>query len=158
MFRLGHLAADLRRDPDAGGLGDRQQARALAVELGRQLAASRQSEAALREELADKREELSSLTARWEAEKQGLNRLGDLRVRLDEARYERERCARVLFGIAVAAVGVLCYLQWFVAGFAVVVPVGAGCRDYFWATNSWPSVRYTLPYLSTVELVRRSHS
>lgn len=45
-------------------------------------------------------------------------------LRLDEARYERERCARVLFGIAVAAVGVLCYLQWFVAGFAVVVAAG----------------------------------
>ncbi|WP_141494499.1 ATP-dependent Clp protease ATP-binding subunit [Kytococcus schroeteri] len=56
--------------------------------------ASAERLATLREELADKREELSSLTARWEAEKQGLNRLGDLRVRLDEARTQAEKLQR----------------------------------------------------------------
>ena len=45
-------------------------------------------------------------------------------LRLDNARYERERCARVLFGIAVGVVGVLCYLEWFVAGFAIIVAAG----------------------------------
>ncbi|OFS10610.1 ATP-dependent Clp protease ATP-binding subunit, partial [Kytococcus sp. HMSC28H12] len=56
--------------------------------------ASAERLATLREELANKREELSSLTARWEAEKQGLNRLGDLRVRLDEARTQAEKLQR----------------------------------------------------------------
>lgn len=45
-------------------------------------------------------------------------------LRLDEARYERERCARVLFGITVGVVGVLCYIEWFVAGFAIIVAAG----------------------------------
>ncbi|MGU3432786.1 lipopolysaccharide biosynthesis protein [Actinomycetes bacterium M1A6_2h] len=45
-------------------------------------------------------------------------------LRLDEERYQRERCARVLFGIAVGVVGVLCYLQWYVAGFAIIVAAG----------------------------------
>ncbi|MDO4665369.1 MAG: ATP-dependent chaperone ClpB [Actinomycetaceae bacterium] len=40
----------------------------------------------LRAELADKQEELTALTARWEAEKAGHNKVGELRVRLDELR------------------------------------------------------------------------
>ncbi|MDO8105938.1 ATP-dependent chaperone ClpB [Isoptericola sp. b441] len=45
----------------------------------------------LRAELADRREELSGLTARWEAERAGSSRLGDLRVRLDELRTQYEK-------------------------------------------------------------------
>ncbi|WP_462418245.1 ATP-dependent Clp protease ATP-binding subunit [Kytococcus sp. Marseille-QA3725] len=56
--------------------------------------ASAERLAALREELAANREELSSLTARWEAEKQGLNRVGDLKARLDEARTQADRLQR----------------------------------------------------------------
>ncbi|ACZ32162.1 ATP-dependent chaperone ClpB [Xylanimonas cellulosilytica DSM 15894] len=48
----------------------------------------------LRAELADKREALAGLTARWEAEKAGHNRVGDLRARLDELRVEAERKLR----------------------------------------------------------------
>ena len=48
----------------------------------------------LRAELADKQEELSGLNARWEAEKAGRNRVGDLRVRLDELRTELDRAVR----------------------------------------------------------------
>ncbi len=48
----------------------------------------------LRAELADKRVELAALTTRWEAEKAGSNRLGDLRVRLDELRTAFEKAYR----------------------------------------------------------------
>ena len=48
----------------------------------------------LRAELADRREELAALTARWEREKAGQNRLGDLRVRLDELKMAAERSQR----------------------------------------------------------------
>jgi ATP-dependent Clp protease ATP-binding subunit ClpB len=44
--------------------------------------------------LADKSEELAGLNARWEAEKAGRNRVGDLRVRLDELRTELDRAIR----------------------------------------------------------------
>ena len=37
----------------------------------------------LRKELADRQEELTALTARWEQEKAGLNRVGELKERLD---------------------------------------------------------------------------
>ncbi|QES49318.1 ATP-dependent chaperone ClpB [Streptomyces venezuelae] len=48
----------------------------------------------LRKDLADKEEELRGLTARWEKEKQGLNRLGELKERLDELRGQAERAQR----------------------------------------------------------------
>ncbi|QJW37976.1 ATP-dependent chaperone ClpB [Cellulosimicrobium protaetiae] len=48
----------------------------------------------LRADLADRREELAALTARWEAEKAGHNRVGDLRARLDELRTAVERAVR----------------------------------------------------------------
>ncbi len=48
----------------------------------------------LRADLADRREELAALTARWEAEKAGHNRVGDLRAKLDELRVQVERAIR----------------------------------------------------------------
>ncbi|PZR53474.1 ATP-dependent chaperone ClpB [Xylanimonas oleitrophica] len=57
-------------------------------------AGSRERLERLRAELADKREELAALTARWEAEKAGHNRVGDLRARLDGLRTEMERRLR----------------------------------------------------------------
>ncbi|GMA38175.1 chaperone protein ClpB [Mobilicoccus caccae] len=48
----------------------------------------------LRADLADRQEELAGLTARWEAEKAGLNRVGDLKARLDELRITSERLQR----------------------------------------------------------------
>ncbi|MCC2336339.1 ATP-dependent chaperone ClpB [Cellulomonas wangsupingiae] len=50
--------------------------------------------ARLRADLADRREELASLNARWEKEKAGHNRVGDLRVRLDQLRADAERAQR----------------------------------------------------------------
>jgi ATP-dependent Clp protease ATP-binding subunit ClpB len=50
--------------------------------------------AKLRADLADKQEELTALNARWERERGGLNRVGELKKRLDEAEAERERAQR----------------------------------------------------------------
>ena len=50
--------------------------------------------AALRQELADKRAELDALNARWEAEKAGLNRVGDLKERIDNLRSQAEMAQR----------------------------------------------------------------
>ncbi len=50
--------------------------------------------ARLRADLADRREQLAGLTARWEAEKSGLNRVGELKARLDELRTAAERLQR----------------------------------------------------------------
>ncbi|MDO5493657.1 MAG: AAA family ATPase, partial [Nesterenkonia sp.] len=48
----------------------------------------------LRADLADKKESLAALTARWEAEKGELNRAGDLRVQIDELRSAAEKAQR----------------------------------------------------------------
>ncbi|MDR3201745.1 MAG: AAA family ATPase, partial [Bifidobacteriaceae bacterium] len=48
----------------------------------------------LRADLADRSEELAALTARWEAEKAGHNRVGDLKARLDELQIQAERAQR----------------------------------------------------------------
>ncbi|HSF98938.1 MAG TPA: AAA family ATPase, partial [Ornithinibacter sp.] len=48
----------------------------------------------LRADLADKSEELAMLTARWESEKSGLNRVGDVKARLDDLRTRAERLQR----------------------------------------------------------------
>ena len=50
--------------------------------------------AALRSELADKTEALDALNARWEREKSGLNRLGELKEKLDDLRTQAERAQR----------------------------------------------------------------
>ncbi|GLF95908.1 ATP-dependent chaperone ClpB [Streptomyces yaizuensis] len=56
--------------------------------------ASRQRLEKLRRDLADRQEELRGLTARWEKEKQGLNRVGELKERLDSLRGRAERAQR----------------------------------------------------------------
>ncbi|MFE9256118.1 ATP-dependent chaperone ClpB [Streptomyces sp. NPDC006879] len=48
----------------------------------------------LRRDLADREEDLRGLTARWEKEKEGLNRVGELKERLDELRGQAERAQR----------------------------------------------------------------
>jgi ATP-dependent Clp protease ATP-binding subunit ClpB len=48
----------------------------------------------LREDLANKDEELRSLRARWDQEKAGLDRVGDIKVRIDELRSEADRALR----------------------------------------------------------------
>ncbi|HEX9041634.1 MAG TPA: ATP-dependent chaperone ClpB [Trebonia sp.] len=66
-----------------------------------ELALSRESDAAsmdrlekLRADLADRQEQLTTLTARWEQEKSGLNRVGELKKRLDDLRGQSERAKR----------------------------------------------------------------
>ncbi|MBT8160658.1 MULTISPECIES: ATP-dependent chaperone ClpB [Arthrobacter] len=70
-------------------------------------AASVERLAALRADKADKKETLAALNARWEAEKAGLNRVGDLKAKIDELRsaaekYQREgdleAASRILYG------------------------------------------------------------
>jgi ATP-dependent Clp protease ATP-binding subunit ClpB len=48
----------------------------------------------LRRDLADKQEQLAALTGRWEREKAGLNRVGELKKRLDDLRGLAERAER----------------------------------------------------------------
>jgi ATP-dependent Clp protease ATP-binding subunit ClpB len=66
-----------------------------------ELALSRESDAAskdrlekLRADLADRQEQLTALTARWEQEKSGLNRVGELKKRLDDLKGQSERAKR----------------------------------------------------------------
>src|SRR5664280_1980829 len=50
--------------------------------------------ARLRRDLADRAEQLAALTARWDQEKAGLNRVGDLKAQIDELRGQAERLQR----------------------------------------------------------------
>src|ERR1700691_1310369 len=66
-----------------------------------ELALSRESDAAskerlgkLRADLADRQEQLTGLTARWEQEKSGLNRVGELKKKLDDLKGLAERAQR----------------------------------------------------------------
>ncbi|SDG43147.1 ATP-dependent Clp protease ATP-binding subunit ClpB [Sinosporangium album] len=56
--------------------------------------AARQRLSKIRKDLADRQEELNALVARWEREKAGLNRVGELKKQLDEARSAAERSQR----------------------------------------------------------------
>ncbi|GAA4772067.1 ATP-dependent Clp protease ATP-binding subunit [Microbacterium gilvum] len=56
--------------------------------------ASKERLAALRETLRGEEARLQELQARWEAERSSLNRVGDLKTRLDAARGEAERAQR----------------------------------------------------------------
>jgi len=63
--------------------------------------------AKLRTDLADKEEQLAALRARWDQEKAGLDRVGDLKIQIDELRMAADRAqregdfesaARILYG------------------------------------------------------------
>ncbi|MFN2562019.1 MAG: ATP-dependent Clp protease ATP-binding subunit, partial [Jatrophihabitans sp.] len=56
--------------------------------------ASAERLARLRTELADQQEKLDGLTLRWEREKSGLNRVGELKEQIDELRGQIERAQR----------------------------------------------------------------
>lgn len=56
--------------------------------------ASRERLARLQADLADKSEELAALNARWEAEKTGLNAVGELKAQLDDLRTQADRLQR----------------------------------------------------------------
>nr|MBS1899913.1 AAA family ATPase [Actinomycetota bacterium] len=57
-------------------------------------AASKERLAKLRDQMRESEAELAGLEARWERERGGLNRVGDLKKRLDEAFTERDRALR----------------------------------------------------------------
>ncbi|OFQ22469.1 ATP-dependent chaperone ClpB [Actinomyces sp. HMSC062G12] len=57
-------------------------------------AATQERLSRLRADLADREERLRALTARWEAEKAGHNRVGDLRAQLDSMRTQLELAVR----------------------------------------------------------------
>jgi ATP-dependent Clp protease ATP-binding subunit ClpB len=66
-----------------------------------EMALARESDAAskerlerLRKDLADRQEQLTALLARWEQEKSGLNRVGELKKRLDDLKGQAERKQR----------------------------------------------------------------
>ncbi|HEY2520490.1 MAG TPA: AAA family ATPase, partial [Streptosporangiaceae bacterium] len=66
-----------------------------------EMALARESDAAskdrlerLRADLADRQEQLTALTARWDQEKAGLNRVGELKKRLDDLKGQAERAQR----------------------------------------------------------------
>jgi ATP-dependent Clp protease ATP-binding subunit ClpB len=56
--------------------------------------ASKERLKALRADLADRQEQLTALTARWEQEKSGLNRVGELKKKLDDLKGQAERAQR----------------------------------------------------------------
>ena len=56
--------------------------------------ASKERLATLREEMAALEERLGGLQQRWEAERAGLNRVGDLKTKLDDARIRAEKAQR----------------------------------------------------------------
>jgi ATP-dependent Clp protease ATP-binding subunit ClpB len=56
--------------------------------------ASRERLDSLRAELADRREQLSGLTARWQREKEGIERVRELKEQLESLRGEAERAER----------------------------------------------------------------
>jgi ATP-dependent Clp protease ATP-binding subunit ClpB len=56
--------------------------------------ASKQRLEKLREDLAEKSEALKELTSRWELEREELNKIGDLKTKLDALRIEAEKAQR----------------------------------------------------------------
>ncbi|WP_425307400.1 ATP-dependent chaperone ClpB [Ammonicoccus fulvus] len=72
---------------------DRMTMQQLALEKEEDVA-SKERLARLEEELENAKEELRGLEARWEAEKSGLNQVGELRAQIDELRSEAERAQR----------------------------------------------------------------
>ncbi|MEI6362695.1 MAG: ATP-dependent chaperone ClpB [Actinomycetes bacterium] len=56
--------------------------------------ASKQRLDKIRVEIADKEEELSGLRARWDQEKQGLDRIGEIKVLIDDLRATAEKAQR----------------------------------------------------------------
>ncbi len=56
--------------------------------------ASKERLETLTQELEDAKEQLRALEARWEAEKSGLNRVGDIKTRIDQLRIESDKAQR----------------------------------------------------------------
>jgi ATP-dependent Clp protease ATP-binding subunit ClpB len=72
---------------------DRMKMEELAL-AGQEDAASKERLERLRAAMADRQEQLNALVARWEQEKAGLNRVGELKKRLDDLEGQMERAQR----------------------------------------------------------------
>ncbi|MFZ0322807.1 MAG: ATP-dependent Clp protease ATP-binding subunit, partial [Actinomycetes bacterium] len=94
-------ASRLRMEIDSSPVEIDELQRAVDRLMMEELALAKESDAAsiarlakLRADLADKQERLSALNARWEQEKSSLNRVGELKKRVDELRMQAERAQR----------------------------------------------------------------
>jgi ATP-dependent Clp protease ATP-binding subunit ClpB len=94
-------ASRLRMEIDSSPVEIDEQRRIVDRMKMEELALSRESDPAskerlerLRADLADRQEQLTALTARWEQEKSGLNRVGELKKRLDDLKGQAERAQR----------------------------------------------------------------
>ncbi len=72
---------------------DRMKMEELALEREED-AASKERLQRLRRDLADRQEQLTVLVARWDREKAGLNRVGELKKRIDDLKTQAERAKR----------------------------------------------------------------
>ena len=72
---------------------DRMKMEELAL-AGQEDAASKERLERLRAAMADRQEQLNALVARWEQEKAGLNKVGELKKRLDDLQGQAERAQR----------------------------------------------------------------
>jgi ATP-dependent Clp protease ATP-binding subunit ClpB len=72
---------------------DRMKMEELAL-AGQEDAASKERLERLRAAMADRQEQLNALVARWEQEKSGLNKVGELKKRLDDLQGQAERAQR----------------------------------------------------------------
>src|SRR6516225_2792182 len=98
---IDEAASRLRMEIDSSPVEIDELRRAVDRMKMEELALSRESDAAskerlerLRADLADRQEKLTALTARWEQEKSGLNRVGELKKRLDDLKGQAERAQR----------------------------------------------------------------
>ncbi|MBJ2120225.1 ATP-dependent chaperone ClpB [Arthrobacter sp. MSA 4-2] len=94
-------ASRMRMEIDSAPVEIDELRRAMARMRMEELALERETDEASQERLedlravmADRQEELTALNARWEAEKAGLNRVGDLKASLDELRSQADKAQR----------------------------------------------------------------
>jgi ATP-dependent Clp protease ATP-binding subunit ClpB len=98
---IDEAASRLRMEIDSSPVEIDELRRAVDRMKMEELALSRESDPAsrdrlerLRADLADRQEQLTALTARWEQEKSGLNRVGELKKKLDDLKGQAERAQR----------------------------------------------------------------
>jgi ATP-dependent Clp protease ATP-binding subunit ClpB len=94
-------ASQVRTEIDSGPVEIDELRRAVDRLTMEELSLEKESDAASRERLkrlraakADRQEQLDALVARWEQEKSGLNKVGELKKRLDELKGQAERAWR----------------------------------------------------------------
>jgi ATP-dependent Clp protease ATP-binding subunit ClpB len=98
---IDEAASRLRMEIDSRPVEIDELQRAVDRMMMEELALEREADAAskerlerLRRDLADRQEQLTALVARWNREKAGLNKVGELKKRLDDLRGQAERAQR----------------------------------------------------------------